>query len=148
MPTTRGAMTHPPAEMPAAYAAVRFAVADIALSWPPAFAIITAWATTGERWSEARNRAADAALRAELFGRGLDARRITGYSPATGHAEPGWTAPIGFDAACDLGQRYLQDALYYVEGDALSVSYCDARRQRVSLGGFRSRLTLSEGTGA
>lgn len=137
-------MKPPSSDMPAAYAEVRFAVAETCVRWPPAFAIITAWATTGERWSDERNRAADAALRSELVGGRLDVYRITGYSPVTGHAEPGWTVPLGFSAACDLGQRYLQDALYYVEGDALSVSYCDARRQRLALGSFRSRLIVSE----
>ena len=43
-------------------------------------------------------------------------RRITGYDPATGHAEPGWAIEIGFDEAVDLGLRFQQDAIFWVSG--------------------------------
>ena len=108
--------------------------------WPEQFAIITAWATTGQTWTEAENRAADRRLREELEQRSTWCRRLTGFSPNTGHAEPGWAVDLDFDTACDVGQRYRQDAIYYVEGDELYVSYCDQRRKRVPLGSFRARL--------
>ncbi len=69
--------------------------------------------------------------------------RITGFSPSTGHAEPGWAFAMPFDAACDLGLRYKQDAIYHIKGDALYVSFCDVRRKPVTAGEFRSRLQFS-----
>jgi len=109
--------------------------------WPERFAIITAWATTGEHWSEVENVSADQQLKEELQRRSTWCRRLTGYSPQTGHAEPGWAVELDFDTACDIGHRYRQDAIYYVEGDELYVSYCDQRRSRVPVGPFRTRLT-------
>lgn len=119
------------------------AVAD----WPPAFVIITACATTGETWSDAENRAADERLTAALRARGVWMERLTGYSPHTAHAEPGWAAALSFDEGCDLGREFRQDAIYYVTGDALFVSYCDARRKPEPAGRFRERLTNSKKTG-
>lgn len=108
--------------------------------WPEAFAIVSACATTGETWSDDENRAADTRLADELRARGVWMRRLTGYSPRTCHAEPGWAAALAFDAACELGQAFRQDAIYYVEGDDLFVSHCDARRRREPVGPFRERL--------
>jgi hypothetical protein len=62
--------------------------------WPTRFAIISAHATTGERW----------------------------------------------DAACDLGATFHQDAIYWVDGDALGVSRCTGARTVVPVGGFRERV--------
>ncbi len=107
---------------------------------PQAFAIISAWATTGERWPEAENRRADAALQALLLERGVWHRRLTGYSPRSGHAEPGWAAELDFETACTVGMAFLQDAIYYVRQGRLSVSYCDARRAEVPVADFAARL--------
>ncbi|HLF97008.1 MAG TPA: DUF3293 domain-containing protein [Methylococcaceae bacterium] len=111
--------------------------------WPAEFAIVTAYATTGESWPEAENRAADRRLEAELRRQRLWMRRLTGYSPATGHGEPGWAVDLGFQSACDIGRRYRQDAIYYVIGDTLFVSFCDERRALVEVGGFRPRVHLA-----
>ncbi len=122
------------------YFAVRFRLAADFADWPAAFAVVTAYATTGETWEQKRNDAADRALADELSAQGGFMRRIVGYSPTTDHAEPGFAAELSFDAACDLGRRYLQDAVYYVRGDALFVSFVDARRGLVPVGSFRERL--------
>ena len=111
--------------------------------WPRRFVILTAYATTGTSWSEAENEDADRRLEAALRARvGEDGkvRRITGFSPTTGHAEPGWAARLPFEEACDLGARFRQDALYVVRDDGLFVSYCDERRALVPVGSFRERL--------
>ena len=108
--------------------------------WPPEFIIVTAYATTGERWTTAENEAADRKLTEELRQLGAWSARLTGYSPRTGHAEPGWAVTLSLDAACDLGLRYRQDAIYHVAGDRLSVSFCDQRRKLVAVGPFRERV--------
>lgn len=125
-----------------AYFETRFHTQLSVHRWPREFVILTAYATTGESWTRRQNVAADARLASEL--RAYDAKivRITGYSPRTGHAEPGWAAEIPFDEACDIGLRYRQDALYHVQGDILSVSYCDERRKLVTVGPFRERVAI------
>lgn len=126
--------------MPPPYFAVRFRPEASQIDWPTHFVILTAYATTGERWDAAREEAADAALRDTLQALGVWHTRLTGYAPETGHAEPGWAAALPFEAGCDLGLRFAQDAIYVVAGDALGVTYCDARRSVVPVGAFRARL--------
>jgi hypothetical protein len=108
--------------------------------WPDEFVIVSAYHTTGEQWPDEVNRAADQRLEQELKQHFDWLVRITGYSPTTGHAEPGWAFVMPFSAACDMGLHYKQDAIYHVKGDVLSVSYCDARRALVPVGEFRARL--------
>ena len=108
---------------------------------PDRFALITGYATTGETWTDAENTSADLALEREVRRLAGWVRRITGYSPNTGFTEPGWAVSLNFETACDLGIRFRQNAIYYVIGDALFVSYCDARRGLVEMGGFSERLT-------
>ena len=129
-----------PAVVNPAYFETHFRLPAPVIGWPPEFVIVTAYATTGERWTSGENEAADRRLAAELRELGVWAARITGYSPQTGHAEPGWAADMAFDDACDLGLRYRQDAIFHVFGDTLSVSHCDNRRRLVTLGLFRERL--------
>ena len=122
------------------YFETRFAVNDTWGECPAEFAIVSAYATTGQTWTARETAAAHARLTNELNALGVWMRAITGYSPTTGHAEPGWAVALGFEAACELGRRYRQDAIYFVRDDVLSVSYCDARRGLVPVGGFRERL--------
>jgi hypothetical protein len=123
-----------------AYFETRFTTETPVHDWPAAFAIITAFATTGETWSEDENRAADALLASELRAHGVWLTRLTGYSPRTGHTEPGWAVALPFEAACNLGQQFRQDAIYFVQGDELFVSFCDARRGLTRVGRFRTAL--------
>ena len=108
--------------------------------WPSVFAIITAYATTGETWTPEENEAADRALEADLRKTGCWVQRLTGYSPTSGHAEPGWAVKMPWEEACDIGLRFKQDAIYTVDGDELSVTLCDHRRGLVPVGGFRARV--------
>jgi len=128
-----------------AYFETRFRVDALPLDWPPAFAIISARATTGERWPDSRNERADEALRAELVERGGWTARIVGFSPHSGHTEAGWAAELTFDEACRIGDLYAQDAIYWIEGDDLFVTPCDERRALVPVGGFRARLETDPG---
>lgn len=121
-----------------AYFETRFRTPTPVLSWPASFAIVTAHATTGTSWSAEENEQADLRLQAALGDRWRE--RITGYSPETGHAEPGWAVTLAFHEACDLGARFHQDAVYLVESGTLFVSYCDTRRALVRVGPFMERL--------
>ena len=118
---------------------------EVPFAWthrPAQFAIITAWATTGEVWTDEQNRAANERLETELRSLRCWMQPITGYSPATGHAEPGWAVAVGFDEAREIGTRYRQDAIYYVEGDMLTVSPCAGEESAV-VGPFTERLTVA-----
>lgn len=109
---------------------------------PDEFAIITAYATTGETWTEAQNQAADLKLENILRETGCWMRRLTGYDPTTGYAEPGWAVEMDFEAACDLGLRFRQDAIFWVSGDELWVAKCSADRTPINVGPFLDRLDL------
>ena len=131
--------TQPP--FPPAYFEVRFRATGPA-AWPARFVIVTAWATTGERWTDAENHRADAALLGQILELGATPIRVTGYTPATGHAEPGWAIDLDPDAALRLGREFRQHAIYAVDDDVLRVLRCaDARAATV--GHFRERLDLS-----
>lgn len=127
-----------------AYFDTRFRVETMPRDWPAQFVILSAWATTGQSWTREKNEAADQNLCELLAARGLWHQRITGYSPITGHAEPGWAFPMPLNDACDLGQQFEQDALYHIEGDHLSVTHCDHRRSLIPVGSFRQRVEVTQ----
>lgn len=127
-----------------AYFETQFAVGDPAVEFPHEFAIITAYATTGEAWTDLENESADRELEAVLRRTCSLIGRITGFSPTTGHAEPGWAAQMTWQDACDLGILFRQDAIYVVKGDNLFVTFCDSRRQLVDVGAFRERLHIAK----
>lgn len=122
------------------YFDVRFQCAEEPEEWPSQFAVITAFATTGETWSVEENLNADWRLEELLRTKSEFIRRLTGYSPKTGHAEPGWAAEVSFEDACDIGMRFKQDALYFVKDAELFVSHCDSRRTPLFIDSFLKRL--------
>ena len=65
---------------------------------------------------------------------------VTGYSPRTGHAEPGFVALLTFEHACDFRIRYEQDTIYFVSSGTLFVSYGDHRRALNPVTRFLDRL--------
>jgi hypothetical protein len=126
--------------MPPFYYQTRFKPEDLPNSLPGTFAIITACATTGETWTDSKIEAANAALRADLERSDHLLGSLTGYSPVTGHAEPGFAASLPYEEACELGLKFKQDAIYYVESGTLHVSYCDHRRRLEPVSTFLERL--------
>ena len=107
---------------------------------PDSFAIITAYATTGEVWAPEDNKTANESLRAELDKGGHLIGTITGYSPVTQHAEPGYAAALEFEEACKIGARFKQDAIYFVSSGTLFVSHCDHRRSLKPITQFSKRV--------
>jgi hypothetical protein len=133
-----------PPDIHPAYFNVRFRGPWADRIHPEEFTIVTAYATTGETWPEEQNRAADLKLENELCGTGCWMRRITGYDPATGHAEPGWAVEIGFDEAVDLGLRFKQDAIFWVSGNRVWVAKCGPDGERSEVGLFSERFDMQE----
>lgn len=62
--------------------------------------------------------------------------RITGYGPATGHAEPGRAVAATLEEALEIGGHYQQDAIFTVEGDTLRVISCAPCSGWVALGSY------------
>ena len=118
----------------------RLPAAATEIAWPDSFGIISAYSTTDRQWPIERSLAADRELEAVLRTCSTWLQRVVGFSPTSGHAEPSWAADVSFEAACDLGLRFHQDAIYFVDGDDLYVSFCDARRKQVPVGSFLERL--------
>ena len=125
--------------MTPAYFDTRFKLGLPLSELPESFAIITAHATTGEVWTAEDNTAANEILRDELERRGKLVGTITGYSPITQHAEPGYAATLKFEEACSVGIQFKQDAIYYVSSGTLFVSYCDHRRSLKPITQFSKR---------
>ncbi len=111
---------------------------------PEDFAIVTAYQPTGTTWSDERNQEATAQLRAELEHLGALLGTAIGYSPRTGHAEPGFTVRLSFEQACDLAHHYEQDAIYFISGGTLFVSHCDHRRTLKSVTRFMDRVDAAQ----
>lgn len=124
------------------YFETRFRLDGPPPSWPAAFVIITAYATTGQSWAASVNKAADRRLAEQLDRRSLWRWRVTGYSPTTGHAEPGWAVALAWRDGCDLGREFHQDAIYAVDSDTLFVTHCDSGRRLIPIGPFRERLDV------
>jgi carbohydrate-binding DOMON domain-containing protein len=112
--------------------------------WPAEFAVITAYATTGENWTVIQNEQADAELKSCLEVNSTWMKRLIGYSPDTGHSEPGWATNISWEQACYIGKKFKQDAIYYVSNNTLTVSYCDNRREPVYVSEYLQRLTSTD----
>lgn len=129
----------PAGYFPAEYFQVRFRAVDPPPVWPARFVILTAWATTGEIWTAAENRAADARLAQTLQADGAWTVRITGYAPDSGHAEPGWACCLPHAAALALGREFRQHAIFTVDHDHLTVLRC-ADGRAAAAGSFSARL--------
>jgi Protein of unknown function (DUF3293) len=126
------------------YFETRFRLSEPISDWPVEFAIISAFPRPGEIWAPEKCAAEDRTLGEELHARGGWLRRIEGYSPRSGHAEPSWAAELPFEEACELGLQFSQDAIYYVRAGLLYVAHCNSRRALVPIGPFAERVDLKQ----
>ena len=126
--------------MHSAYFETRFTFPGGRPELPASFAIISAFATTGQTWTPERNAKADRALQHELVTRGALPLRVIGSSPDGGHREPSWCAELRLEEARQIGRHFLQDAIYWVEEGMLWVTGCGVPNQRVEVGPFRDHL--------
>ena len=114
-----------------AYKSTVFEYQDFPKDWPKDFAILTAYATTGETWTDEQNKDADQKLEAELRKGGYRIHRISGYSKDLKTHEEGWAVVMDLKTAWNLAVKYKQVALFYYQNDdlllvyALGYSRCD-----------------------
>lgn len=104
---------------------------------PAEFAIITAYAPTGQIWTDEQNRIADGRLRISLSK--WDCWRMTGQTPDGSHAEPGWAVKCDKATALLIGSEFKQDAIYWVSQDELIILDSSANRLSAPVCKFRSR---------
>lgn len=127
-----------------AYFTTRFRTQRAVFDWPPVFGIVSAYATTGEVWTSARNEAADWALDNVLRAHGVWLQGIVGYAPgSSGHAEPRRAAEHPVAVGRALSARFLQDVVLLIQDDLLSATSCDRTREGVGFGPFRARLDVN-----
>jgi hypothetical protein len=105
------------------YKSTVFEYHDFPADWPMSFAILTAYATTGETWTPEQNIEADRQLEAELRKGGHRIHRISGYSKDLKTHEEGWAVVMDLKKAWDLAVKYKQVALFYYENDELLLVY-------------------------
>ena len=105
------------------YKSTVFEYQNFPKDWPKSFAILTAYATTGETWTDAQNIAADGQLEAELRKGGHRIHRISGYSKDLDTHEEGWAVVLDLKPAWDLAVKYKQVALFYYQEDELLLVY-------------------------
>lgn len=104
---------------------------------PAAFAIITAYAPTGQIWSEEQNLIADGRLKIRLAQ--WPCWRITGQTPDGSHAEPGWAVECDQATALAIGREFQQDAIYWVTRDDLIILDSSGSRPPAQVGKFHLR---------
>ena len=126
--------------MEPAYHDTHFKDYPLATIWPENFAIITAYQTTGEKWSAERNTTANNELEQKLRDLGCTPIPITGYSPATQYGEPGFAIQLSLQQALKTGADFKQDAIYYVENGSLQVHSC-VETESAAVDTFTNRLT-------
>ena len=105
------------------YKSTVFEYQNFPKDWPKSFAILTAYATTGETWTDAQNIAADGQLEAELRKGGHRIHRISGYSKYLDTHEEGWAVVLDLKPAWDLAVKYKQVALFYYQDNELLLVY-------------------------
>jgi hypothetical protein len=124
-----------------AYFTTRFRVSPPVPVWPGQFVIVTAYATTGERWTDEQNARANAQLLQHIESLGKWFYPVTGYDPTTGHAERGWAIDGPPSLGLELGRAFLQDAIFVVEADKLSVCACSTGKY-AEVGSFSTRVDV------
>lgn len=105
------------------YKSTVFEYQNFPKDWPMSFAILTAYATTGETWTPEQNIEADRQLEAELRKSGYRIHPISGYSKDLKTHEEGWAVVMDLKKAWDLAVKYKQVALFYYENDELLLVY-------------------------
>ncbi|WP_438971534.1 hypothetical protein [Methylophaga sp.] len=133
-------------QIPDSYLDTQFLNVEKISHWPSNFAIISAYATTGDNGSSEQNESADKNLEQYLKAHFPWVRRLISFSPKWDDLKSGWAVNCSWNDACDIGLMYKQDVIYFVSGNTVSVSFCDERRKPVTVGDFVSRLHITHTT--
>lgn len=129
------------AELPKFYFGIHFLNDENLTTWPSIFAIFTAYTTIAGKWTnDEQKKEADDALRNYLNMNFSWVKRFTSFSSRTKPSHTGWAVNVGWKQARDIGLILKQDAIYFIAGNTVAVSYCDNRKKLIAVGDFISRL--------
>jgi hypothetical protein len=121
------------------YFDVLFIPHEVAIAWPDEFWIVTACDpySSGETSNDA---AASAELSKRLEDLGAWQARLRGTSPDREHREESFAVGgLGRATVLELGRGFLQNAVFHVVGDELSVVACDDSAE-IPVGSFREKI--------
>ncbi|MCL1126970.1 DUF3293 domain-containing protein [Shewanella surugensis] len=113
-----------------------------ALSCQLSFAIITAYNPQGVLLSSMQNRLLDRKLQNEIEALGLPYRAIMGASADKRHMEKSWAITVDRNVAIQMGVKFDQNAIYYVEADHLRLIPCLIQEKEICLGLFSEKVKL------
>jgi len=99
--------------------AIRRRLGEHGLSGP--FAVVTACNPLGTHLDEAANRRLCQVLAMQVAARYPGARPVDGGSPDGTHREPGWAIPASLEEARRLAGEFLQNAVFWFDGERFSV---------------------------
>ena len=109
--------------------------------WPRSFGIITACNPDGRTLTDEENDQATKKLRFELEHANLEHFHVTGGSKDFSHAEQGFGIVFpNQEESIAWGQRYRQDAIFWIDVDTLYLVSCKCTQIKV-LGSWQSRLS-------
>jgi hypothetical protein len=112
------------------------------LSSKISFAIITAHNPKGEILTPCQNRLLDRQLQQEILMLDRPYRAMVGVSQDRKHMEKSWAVSTDKASAIELGCKFNQNAIYYVEADKLQLIPCLLSKQETSLGAFSPRVNV------
>ncbi|MFV9972603.1 MAG: DUF3293 domain-containing protein [Francisella endosymbiont of Hyalomma asiaticum] len=110
--------------------------------FPQEFAIITAYNPFNQKLTKQENIFRNILLKHQLTRKYNWVYQINGFDKSTQNKENGFMFNAkSLDSACELGQEYSQDAIYYVIGDILYVCKCEpAKSKLIEVGEFLARI--------
>ncbi|QIV96054.1 uncharacterized protein DUF3293 [Allofrancisella inopinata] len=128
--------------MPDWYFNTKFELPVVPEYYPPKFAIITAFNPMNQELNLKKNLSRNKVLEIELRQSYDWVYQINGFDEKTGHKEDGFMfEAISIDEACNLGLKYFQDAIYYIENLKMYVVKCAiGQRKVIEVGDFLSRI--------
>ncbi|QQX81001.1 DUF3293 domain-containing protein [Shewanella sp. KX20019] len=112
------------------------------LSSKISFAIITAHNPRGEILAPCQNRLLDRKLQQEILKLRRPYRAMVGASQDWKHMEKSWAVSTDKASAIELGRKFNQNAIYYVDADKLQLIPCLLSQLETSLGAFSPRVNV------
>ncbi len=114
-----------------AYADVRFRAELPKGGLPERFCIVTAWNPDGITTDAASNAAATARLIAIVQAESLSHFPVTGGSPDSTHAEPGFGMMVDQARVLSLGREFRQEAVFWIDRGTVHLCPCSAAPPQV-----------------
>jgi hypothetical protein len=112
------------------------------LSSKISFAIITAHNPRGKTLTPCQNRLLDRKLQQAILMLRRPYRAMVGASQDRKHMEKSWAVSTDKASAIELGRKFNQNAIFYVEDDKLQLVPCLLSGQETSLGAFSPRVNV------